>query len=196
MLPPLNTPDVIQALTPVVEALESVGAQYFVGGSVASSIHGRSRATQDVDIVTDLALSQVHAFVQRLQNDYYIAASMIQDAIRYQSSFNLLHNDTGVKVDVFIKKAGLFAQQEMQRAKPFIMAPGIRPFVFASPEDIILAKLDWWIQGGSMSSRQWSDIVEVIRRQQAQLDVAYLRQTAPLIRVVDALEQALTDAKI
>lgn len=35
----------------VAAALEAVGCEYFVGGSVASSLQGEPRATNDIDIV-------------------------------------------------------------------------------------------------------------------------------------------------
>lgn len=193
---PMNTADIIQALTPVVEALEALGVAYCVGGSVASSVHGRSRATQDIDVVADLSLAQVSPFVQRLAQDYYIDTGMVQDAIRRRSSFNVLHNSTGVKVDVFVKKAGVFADQEMQRAKPGLLAPGARPFVLVTPEDMVLAKLHWWQQGGGSSPRQWTDLVEILKRQQTQLDRAYLQQMAAVLGVGHLLTQAFADAGI
>ena len=35
----------------VAAELERLGVDYFVGGSVASSVHGRPRTTDDVDVV-------------------------------------------------------------------------------------------------------------------------------------------------
>ena len=71
---------------------------------------------------------------------------------------------------------------------------GSRPFFFASPEDMILAKLDWWKLGGGVSNRQWNDILEMMKEKQTVLDIAYLRQSAPMLGVVDVLEKALKDA--
>ncbi len=55
----MNTPEILQAITPLIEAFEQLGIPYYIGGSVASSVHGRRRATQDVDIVADLPLKHV-----------------------------------------------------------------------------------------------------------------------------------------
>jgi hypothetical protein len=71
---------------------------------------------------------------------------------------------------------------------------GSRPFFFASPEDMILAKLDWWKLGGGVSNRQWNDILEMMKEKHAALDIAYLRQSAPMLGVVDVLEKAFNDA--
>lgn len=191
---PMNTSEIISALIPLVEVLDRFGIAYYIGGSVASSVHGRRRYTQDVDVVAALQLKHVQTLVAMLQQEYYIDADMIRGAIQNRSSFNLLHHDTGVKVDVFVQKTGPFAQQEMRRAREDILEVGSRPFFFASPEDMILAKLDWWKQGGGVSNRQWNDILEIIKEKHAALDIPYLRQSAPMLGVVDVLEKAFNDA--
>ena len=191
---PMNTSEIIQALTPLVEAFERFGIAYYIGGSVASSVHGRRRYTQDVDVVAALQLKHVQTLVAMLQQEYYIDADMIRGAIQNGSSFNLLHHDTGVKVDVFVQKTGPFSQQEMRRAREDVLEVGSRPFFFASAEDMILAKLDWWKQGGGVSNRQWNDILEIIKEKHAALDSAYLRQSAPMLGVADVLEKAFNDA--
>ncbi len=191
---PMNTPEIIQALTPIVEVFDRFGIAYYIGGSVASSVHGRRRYTQDVDVVAAIQLKHVQTVVAMLQQDYYIDADMIRGAIQHRSSFSLLHHDTGVKVDVFVQKPGPFAQQEMRRAREDVLELGSRPFFFASPEDMILAKLDWWKLGGGVSNSQWNDIVEIMKEKHAVLDIAYLRQSAPMLGIADLLEKAFNDA--
>jgi hypothetical protein len=41
----------LDALRPVVATLQRLGVKHFVGGSVASSVHGVARTTLDVDII-------------------------------------------------------------------------------------------------------------------------------------------------
>src|SRR5262245_5531084 len=41
--------ELIQALRPVLDELNRLGVRYYIGGSVASSIHGAARSTLDVD---------------------------------------------------------------------------------------------------------------------------------------------------
>jgi hypothetical protein len=59
---------------------------------------------------------------------------------------------------------------------------------------MILAKLDWWKLGGGVSNRQWDDILEMMKETHAALDIAYLRQSAPMLGVADVLEKAFNDA--
>jgi hypothetical protein len=39
---------IIEALDLLIEAFDQFGIQYYIGGSVSSSIHGMARRTQDV----------------------------------------------------------------------------------------------------------------------------------------------------
>jgi len=57
--------DVIDVALRIAQALESVGATYFVGGSLASSLHGELRATNDIDFVIDIAVGKIDALLER-----------------------------------------------------------------------------------------------------------------------------------
>lgn len=48
----------------VAAAIEHVGGEYFVGGSVASSLQGEPRATNDIDFV--VSMTRVRAFAEAL----------------------------------------------------------------------------------------------------------------------------------
>jgi hypothetical protein len=191
---PMNTPEIIQAITPLIDAFERFGIPYYIGGSVASSVHGKRRATQDVDIVADIQRQHIQPLVKLLANDYYIDDEMIRGALQHHSTFNVLHNETGVKVDVFVLTSSILSRQGLQRAREEVIEPGSRPFYFASPEDVILNKLNWWKMGGGTSTRQWNDLIEVIKHQAGTLDRKYLQQSAPLIGIADILTQAFIDA--
>src|SRR5213080_1203870 len=49
-------------------ALEQLTVPYHIGGSVASSLYGEFRPTQDVDIVADMQLAHVRLFVRLLED--------------------------------------------------------------------------------------------------------------------------------
>jgi hypothetical protein len=66
---PMNTPEPIQAITPLVNVFERFSIPYYIGGSVASSIHGKRRATQDVDIVAAIQHRHVQTLVKLLENE-------------------------------------------------------------------------------------------------------------------------------
>jgi hypothetical protein len=83
--------DLIGPFLPVIAALDAVGVPYHIGGSIASSTWGFPRATQDADIIADLALPQVAPFVARLQPEFYLDVPAIETAIRQRGMFNLIH---------------------------------------------------------------------------------------------------------
>ena len=83
MASPMNTPEIIQAITPVVMAFERFNIAYYIGGSVASSVHGKRRATQDVDVIAAIQHHHVQTLVKLLENEYYIDGTMVKDAIRH-----------------------------------------------------------------------------------------------------------------
>lgn len=188
--------DVVEALVPVVEALEELGVRYRVGGSVASSALGVPRSTLDVDIACELGLAHVARFVARLRERYYVDADMISDAIRRRATFNLVHLATMLKVDVFIRKGRPFDAQSFERVlrKPLDSVAGARSFDLTTAEDIILHKLEWYRLGSEISERQWLDLVGVLKVQANAIDVAYLRHWANELEVADLLERALLAA--
>lgn len=131
-------------VTAVVGALlDQLGVPWLVGGSLASSIHGVPRATQDVDLVADLRLPHLAPFVAAMESDFYCAEVAVRDAIRRRASFNVIHYATAMKVDIFMLKGDALSRAEMDRRVFQVVgdADGARLPV-ASPEDIILQKLD------------------------------------------------------
>ena len=98
----MNKSDIATILEPVVKTFEELGVLYYVGGSVASSAYGIARATLDVDLVSNLQSHQVNLLVEKLKPAYFIDSKMILDAIKTRSSFNIIHLDSMMKIDVFI----------------------------------------------------------------------------------------------
>ena len=190
----MNVPDILAATTPVVEALEQLEVPYHIGGSVASSLNGIPRLTIDVDLVTNLKLEHVRPLVRLLEAEYYIDEDAVKDAVSRRSSFNAIHLETMLKVDVFIPKARLFDQEELRRVRLQPLVENTRPFYVASPEGTILNKLEWYRMGGEVSDRQWNDILGVLKVQDSNLDMAYLQRWAVALKVSDLLERALVDA--
>jgi len=190
------TNDVVAALEPVVDALVELGVRYRVGGSVASSALGVPRSTLDVDVAAELGQDHVVPFVARLASAYYVDADMIDDAIRRQASFNVIHLATMLKVDVFVRKARPFEEESFRRVtrRPLDEAPGARVFDITTAEDIVLHKLEWFRIGAEVSERQWKDVLGVIAVQSGALDVDYLRQWAGELGVRELLERAFVEA--
>lgn len=174
----------------VIEALEALGVPYFIGGSLASTMHGEPRATLDSDLVADLRAQQARPLVQMLRDEFYVDEAAVKEAIRLQRSFNLLHLATMFKVDIFILKGRAFDQAQLAHASPARIASNPDRYArVASAEDTILAKLEWYRQGGEVSDRQWRDVVSIVAVQGNRLDWDYLRRQAIALGVIDLLEK-------
>ncbi len=188
---------IVEALAPLIEAFEQLGITYYIGGSVSSSVHGVARQTQDVDVIVALqAGQQIHQLVQMLQGQYYLDEQAFQDAVRRGTLYGVLHLTTMMKVDLIPLKQRTFSQEEARRAQPTLLEPGTRPLRIASAEDAILTKLEWFEMGGRTSTRQWNDILGIMRQQGTALDLAYMRQWADPLQVRDLLEDALVEARL
>jgi len=194
----MRDPDLLAAIGPVTEAFEKLGAHYYIGGSIASSAYGAARATLDVDMVSDLKPQHVHNLAKMLESSYYIDEDAIGEAIRKHSSFNLIHLETMIKVDVFIVGDEPYPQQALRRRRKDTLDEDQQAieFYFATSEDIVLIKLGWYRMGGEVSERQWSDVVGVLKVQDKVLDREYLRHWASELKLTGLLEQAFRDAGI
>ena len=147
----------------------------------------------DIDLVAEMAESHIPEFVSALVGDYYVDADMIREAIRERSSFNLIHQATMFKVDVFIPKGRLYDREAMRRRhRERFSAEGLEVPV-ATAEDIVLAKLEWFERGGRSSERQWRDVLGIIRMQGEALDAEYLQHWAAELGVAELLSKAAAE---
>jgi len=185
----------IRLVLRVAEILETLAVDYLVGGSVASSILGEPRATLDVDLVADLQIFHVGLLLEAMTGEFYIDEMMVTEAINCCSSFNVIHLDTMIKVDIFILSQEPLAQLEMQRRQQLVITQNPeRSAWFASAEDIILQKLIWYRLGNQISDRQWRDVLGVLKVQNQKLDFNYLKQWGERLNLVGLIAQALQEA--
>ena len=184
----------LQVVLQVVAAFDTLQIRYALGGSMASSIFGIPRFTQDADMTAEPFSGRESQFAGCFGPEYYISLPSVIEANARQSSFNIIHTQYGFKVDIFCKD-GPFERSALERRITLQLPdePG-RPIAVVSPEDVILFKLEWYRQGGETSDRQWSDILGVIRVQANNLDNSYLDQWASQLKITDLLVRARKDA--
>jgi len=189
--------DIISAIDMVIECFERLGIDYCIGGSVASSAYGIARATVDVDLIAKIEKKHVDNLVKALEKNYYIDAGMITNAIQEKSSFNLIHLETMIKIDVFILGDQPYDLKAFDRRQADTLdEESARKFYLSSPEDIILSKLQWYHLGGRLSQQQWKDVLGVLKVQGDRLDLKYLKYWASKLNLSDLLNGSFNDADI
>jgi hypothetical protein len=177
-------------LAGIAERLEKAGIPFMVVGSLASSSHGQPRATMDVDLVVDPTGEQLERFLSSLGEDLYTSPEGARDALKRRAMFNVIDLSEGWKADLIVRKDRPFSHEELSRRQMGSVAGRAMPV--ASPEDVILAKLEW--DGITPSERQVRDALNVIVVQADRLDCDYLRKWAAELGVSEKLEDLLQQA--
>jgi hypothetical protein len=175
----------------IVKIFESADIDYMIAGSVASSFHGRPRATQDVDIVIQASQRQMLRFLKLLGKDYYVSLQAAGQAIKNHTTFNVIDIIDGHKADIIILKDRPFSIEEFRRKKDAKMM-SVRVKV-ASPEDVILSKLEWSKESGS--EKQFDDALGVAIIQWNSLDLEYLHKWSIVLKIESLLQRLLDGVK-
>lgn len=171
----------------VLQQLESSGLTYALTGSLASAAWGRPRATYDADIVVALRSGDIDLLLHTFPSPgWYLDREMIGQAIAVGGEFNAIQAETGTKLDFWIKGNNPVDNLRMRRRQRATVA-GVECWLL-SPEDTILAKLQWLAQ--APSERQKSDVAGIIAVR-TDLDMEYLRQWADELDVRALLEELL-----
>jgi hypothetical protein len=177
------------ALKLLFSKLDECGIPYMITGSFASNIHGLPRATQDADIVIEVKQRNLERFLESLGPAFYRSSEAAMDALARQKMFNIVHLETGFKVDLIIRKSRPFSRMEFSRRQPAFYLGANR--CFATAEDTILAKLEWSRMADS--ERQLNDALNVAKLQRGNLDRAYLEKWARELDVFDLLKSLLRE---
>lgn len=159
----------------VITVLERLGTRYFVTGSTASIFFGEPRFTNDIDIVVDLKPGDEARFCAQFPEEFYVSEEAVRRAIARKRQFNVLHPASGLKVDVIVPADTLFNRSRFSRIQR------IRPEAdfeasFASPEDVIVKKMDFFREGGS--EKHLRDIAGILKISGHQLDYGYIESWA------------------
>lgn len=151
----------LDVLQDVTERFDKIGIEYFLVGSLAAMYYSRPRFTHHVDLVVEIKASQVTEFEKLFDiEDYYCPPSeVIRDEVVRMGSFNLIHQASGIKVDVVLRKNTEFYTAEFERRKKVKFSPAFEAYI-ASVEDVVIKKLDFYREGGS--EKHLTDIREMI----------------------------------
>ena len=175
----------------VARLLDAAGIPFMVAGSFASTAHGLPRSTQDLDLVIDPPSdATLEALLASIPADqYYFDADAARDALRRRSMFNVIDLVSGWKVDLIVRKNRAFSRDEFARRMKMSVL-GVPVFV-ASPEDTIVAKLEWSKLAGG-SERQRRDVAGIVATVGTALDRAHIERWVRELDLAEEWEAAKT----
>ncbi len=173
--------------------LDELGIAWVLGGSLASSIVGEPRSTMDIDVAVQLDVGHVHDLVAAVRDDYYVSEDMVRDALTHASSFNLIHFESGMKIDLFPLSDDPLDVRQLARRELVEIEPGTSIWVGAA-DDQVLRKLRWYRLGGEVSDRQWRDVVAILQVQGRRINRQQLLIDAGPLGLADLVTTALSDA--
>lgn len=174
-------------LRKIVAAFDALGARYVIVGSMASIAYGEPRFTNDIDVVVDLRASHVNALCEAFPApDYYLSRPAAESAIAKKFQFNILHPSSGMKVDCIIPSTGDHDRLQLGRGRAITRADGGYTVIFASPEDVIIKKMEYFREGGS--EKHLRDITGVLKMQGDKIDRAYILSWAEKLKLMPIWE--------
>jgi hypothetical protein len=181
---PASMHDELWVLKLVASRLEAVGLPYMLTGSVALSLYAEPRMTRDVDLVVDLRPSDATRILEVFGGEFNVDADRIRDAIARRSMFNAIHIGAVVKLDIIVRKASAYREEEFRRRR-LAKIDGVGMWV-VSAEDLVLSKLDW--ARDSRSEVQLRDVRGLIKAQPL-LDWPYVEAWAARLDLLELVRE-------
>jgi hypothetical protein len=96
---------------------------------------------------------------------------VIREAVRERSQFNIIHHESGVKVDIYIP-ADPIQRNQIKRARRLVSESGEASY--SPPEELIIMKLDYYRYG--QPQRHLEDIVNLLYGLQDDLDLGMVER--------------------
>lgn len=173
--------------------LTAAGIAHVIGGSVASSVWGEPRQTNDADFEIWLDESNVESFLGACSEPYHVSEAEVTAELashEVHRVVQVMHAEEAFKIDCFIV-SDAFSQSGLERVRRVDLGDCKLPV--AAAEYILLRKLAWFELGRRVSDRQWNDIRGLVQVQRDELDVEWLRRWAGVLGVEELLESALSE---
>ena len=165
----------------VLDRLEGLGLPWYVTGAWALAAYAEPRMTRDIDVVVDLD----RAGYERLIRPAFEGDFLVNDPIDLGGRWigGVIHKQDIVRVDLIFGRTDPWARQAMERSVR-LEHPTLGPIWVITPEDLVLAKLEW---SEGTSELQVRDVRSIIRLV-ADLDWPYLERYAQTLGISDRLE--------
>ncbi len=175
----------LEILKHVTSRLNNAEIPYMMTGSMAMAIYATPRMTRDIDIVIQATPGDVPTIVALFHKDFYINEESVQQAVQSKGVFNIIHNDSLIKVDLIVCKNEPYRLEEFSRRQQ-VNIEGVMVSVVA-PEDLVLSKLIRAKHTGS--ELQYRDVQSMLIALR-DIDNAYLERWSRKLGVDELLRKA------
>jgi hypothetical protein len=133
------------------------------------------KSNSGADLMVAIDQQQARTLASALRPQFYISEEAALNAIGDGASFNAIHEDSFLQIDMFVLKPTPFNRAQFERRQQIEIDPDRSiTMPFQSAEDAILSKLVWFREGHEVSERQWHDVMGIIRTQGSRPNQAYL----------------------
>jgi hypothetical protein len=175
-----------ELLAYLVRCLVKCNVPYFITGAVACIAYGEPRFTNDIDIVADVKDEHIARLKECFpEQEYYLDPDVVREAIERRHQFNIIHPASGLKIDVWISKRDAFDKSRFSRIR--IMHPlEDTEANFASPEDVIIKKMEYYKEGSS--EKHIRDILGMLKISGDMIDPKYISLWAKILNLEDIWE--------
>jgi hypothetical protein len=184
-----------ELLDHLVQVLERLGINYLLVGAIASAAYGEPRFTRDLDVVADLHAEDLAGLSNYFPaTDFYLDPHAAREAVARRTQFNIVHPASGLKIDVIVAANDPFDQSRFRRGRRLQALPH-RQATFASPEDVIIKKMEYYRMGAS--EKHLRDITGILKVSGADIDRDYVSQWADrlgLSEIWQAIRRRLGEA--
>jgi hypothetical protein len=192
--------DLLTVMIPALQAFDEQNLFWYLGGSIASSLHGMQQMAQDIDLVVDLHPQNLSSLLPILKQHYAFDDDAFQETASQRTACSLIHPDTLMKVDLIMAKQGAFETALHPRIASYSLDDRYPSLRLASAMEMILVKLHRYSQNllsrtdGMRDDAEWNDIVGMLKIQEPPFERDFLEEWARNLRIAEMLRQALVDA--
>jgi hypothetical protein len=165
---------------------EQARIAYMLTGSMAMNYYAQPRMTRAVDIVIAIGPKDVPRLIDLFRPDYYVSEQSIRESLVAESIFNLIHNESVIKVDCIVRKTSEYRMAEFERRQKISILDFATYIV--SKEDLIISKLFW--AKDSHSELQLGDVKNLLA---TGYDSDYLRDWTRELNLDSLAEECLRD---
>jgi hypothetical protein len=134
-----------------IRPLNRLGIRYMISGGIAAILYGEPRLTNDVDIVVFLPANDLARLTAAFRTDsFYVPPSetiAFEVARPDKGHFNFIHIETGYKADFYPTGADELNAWGLRHSRKIDLNG--ESVTIASPEYVILRKLEYFREGGS-----------------------------------------------